>query len=510
VKWFTELTHRNTETTLLLAFEGDNGLPSIRSLLEAGAQEVFRVAEAILPVTTENAYGRILTDIVAQHSPMLVVLSVPQRCYQCAQSLVPAIAKTRLPVMALLENASVDEASALLGLGATDFAMIPLRACDFLPRVRRLRSVVSRPDPEIAQLKEELGLKQFIGESPALGAPLQLIPKLARHAACVFITGETGTGKEMFARAIHYLSARAGRPFVPVNCGAIPAELVENELFGHERGAFTGATAVTHGLLHDADGGTLFLDEVDSLPPQTQVKLLRLLQDGGYRALGSRKICQANLRVIAASNADIEEAVRAGRFRSDLFYRLNVFPLRLPPLRERKGDIPILARHFVDKYAREFSVPTVEISQAALQKLLYHDWPGNVRELENVIQRALVLSERSTIGCAEIQLPKAPEISSPASFKMLKARAVVEFERTYLKRLLVENQGNISHAARAANKDRRAFWELLRKHNLHSTRPNTNHASHSGNVTLCQDKNIHAETWPSRACNFISAEQMPG
>jgi DNA-binding NtrC family response regulator len=254
-----------------------------------------------------------------------------------------------------------------------------------------------------------------------------------------------------------------------VNCGAIPSELVENELFGHEAGAFTGASSAVRGLIHDAEGGTLFLDEIDSLPLQTQVKFLRFLQDQEYRPLGARKTSQADIRVIAASNANLEGVVRSGAFRADLFYRLNILPLKLPALRERREDIPMLARHFVAKYARELSMPLKELSRNALERLSVYEWPGNVRELENTIERAIVLSEHSFITGEDICLPEPHGSSEEMSFKVRKAHAVAEFETAYVRGLLSVNDGNISKAARAAKKNRRAFWQLMRKHNIAST-----------------------------------------
>ena len=385
-----------------------------------------------------------------------------------------------------LESGPPEEVLAILEAGARDFAVLPLRAEDFLPRLRRLRPARNGRETgtkEINERQERLGLGQIIGESARFAEAVRLIPKLARCEASVFITGETGTGKEMFARALHYLSARAGRPFIPVNCGAIPAELVENELFGHERGAFTGANAAVRGLIHDADGGTLFLDEIDSLPLPAQVKLLRFLQDRTYRALGAREVRQADVRVVAAANTDLEAAVQAGKFRSDLFYRINILTLQLPPLRERKGDIAALARHFVAKHARECSRRELEISPDALQKLLCYEWPGNVRELENIIQRAVVLCEQPAIQSADIVLPVGGFLES-ASFKALKARVVLNFEKDYLQRLLASHEGNISRAAKAASKDRRAFWQLLRKHQLHLTSAPPRPASRPDNFRL--------------------------
>jgi DNA-binding NtrC family response regulator len=270
----------------------------------------------------------------------------------------------------------------------------------------------------------------------------------------------------MYARAIHQVGPRADHPFVPVNCGAIPSELVENELFGHDAGAFTGAVTTVRGLIHDAEGGTLFLDEVDSLPLQAQVKFLRFLQDQEYRPLGARKTQQANIRVIAASNADLDGVVRSGRFRADLYYRLNILPLKLPALRERGEDIPILARRFVAEYASGASTPVKGLSRGALEKLLAYDWPGNIRELRNVMERALVLSEQPMITGEDIWLPGPASPAEEISFKAFKAHMVAQFESAYVRRLLAANDGNISKAARAAKKDRRAFWQLMRKHKI--------------------------------------------
>src|ERR1051325_5373387 len=268
--------------TLLLSFEGDGRLISeLKSIVRMGHCGEFQVEEETLPTAAGRDLGPILQEVLTRISPTVIVLGIPQNFNDHAEPVFRILRRQgqEIPVFVVLESTRPEDVFAMLELGATDFAVAPLRAYDLLPRLRRLRPVVNESNSKVSQLKERLGLKQFIGESPTLTEAIKLIPKLARCDASVFITGETGTGKEMFARALHYLSPRSGRPFIPVNCGAIPAELVENELFGHERGAFTGATSSARGLIHDADGGTLFLDEIDSLPLPTQVKLLRFLQD---------------------------------------------------------------------------------------------------------------------------------------------------------------------------------------------------------------------------------------
>jgi two-component system, NtrC family, response regulator GlrR len=292
------------------------------------------------------------------------------------------------------------------------------------------------------------------------------LPPIVACNAPVLIRGESGTGKEVFARAIHYLSNRAGQPFVPVNCGAIPESLMESELFGHRRGAFTGAVKDRIGLIVEADGGTLFLDEVDALPLPSQVKLLRFLQDGELRQLGASKPSFANIRVVAAGNADFERIIHERKFREDLYYRINVLRITLPPLREREGDLPLLARHLLEKQASLLARPPKPLAAGALARLSSYLWPGNVRELENILIRALVFSESAEIQAEDLSLPMPLEKSNNDSFRTEKARVVRAFEHDYLQKMLERHQGNITHAAHAAAKNRRAFWELLRKHGL--------------------------------------------
>jgi two-component system response regulator GlrR len=315
-------------------------------------------------------------------------------------------------------------------------------------------------------LTEKLGLQQLIGQSEVFIAETGKIPLIAKSDISVLISGETGTGKEMVGRAIHYLSPRAGKAFVPVNCGAIPVELLENELFGHERGAFTGASGARDGLIQEAEKGTLFLDEVDCLPPLAQVKLLRFLQSKEFRPLGSTKVITGDVRIVAASNANLEQAVAAGTLRRDLYYRLNVVPIVLPPLRERSTDILLLARHFLAEYAGKLNSPAEDFSPEAERALLLYGWPGNVRELEHVIERVVVLCTQKTIQKEHITLSGQNSDLAQLSFSEMKARVVSQFETNYLQSLLLAYKGNISQAAQAAQKERRTFWELIRKHKI--------------------------------------------
>jgi len=284
----------------------------------------------------------------------------------------------------------------------------------------------------------------------------------------VLICGETGSGKELFARAIHYQGPRRSKPFIPVNCGALPDHLFENELFGHNKGAFTDASSAEQGLVAEAEGGTLFLDEVDALSPSAQIKLLRFLQDGEYRPLGSARSLFADVRVIAATNCDLGEKVRLKQFRVDLFYRLNVLTVELPALRERGADVIALAEYFLDLYGERDNPARPRLSEAASQKLCDYTWPGNVRELQAVMQRAALLKTAGTLHAADIELPegKSKDLFRDESLRRAKSFVVGEFERNYVANLLARHQGNITQAAKAAGKDRRTLQRLVRKYSL--------------------------------------------
>lgn len=381
--------------------------------------------------------------------------------------------RSELPIFAVTAADDPETLLALLRLGLHDFLRPPLQACEVLPRLwRSLERSVPRQKLR-GGLKRSAALGRLIGRSPAFLAESEKIPLLSRCDVPVLICGETGTGKEVFARAIHGLSPRSRNGFVPINCGAIPADLVENELFGHERGAFTGAASARPGLLEEADGGTVLFDEVDTLPLAAQVKLLRFLQDKEFRRLGSTRLARSDVRVLAATNSKIETVIERGGFRRDLFYRLNGVPVRLPPLRERREDIPLLAEHFLRRYAEKFGRRIEGFTDEMTANLLAYDWPGNIRELQHVVQRAVVLSENERlIESRRAQLPVESTKSPPVrlSFKEAKAQVVASFERRYVESMLATHGGNITRAARAARKDRRGFFELIRKHGIDARR----------------------------------------
>ena len=411
-----------------------------------------------------------LTTTVFRTQPDVVILAFTASAQRAADDVFARLlARNSAPPVVVVPCAEdPDVISALLDRGASDYLLPPFRLSDVQPRLRRL--LAPRPGPPASAAGTANGgpgLGEFIGESPALLEQIRKIPRIARSDACVLIAGETGTGKELCARAVHYSSPRASCPFVPLNCGAVPVDLLENELFGHAAGAFTSANGSQGGVIREADGGSLFLDEVDALPLSAQVKLLRFLQDKHYRPLGGGKLSKANVRVIAASNHDLAQLLRDGRLRPDLFYRLNVLSLHLPSLRSRREDIPLLAAHFAAKHAAELGMAARPYSPAALHKLRLHDWPGNVRELENVVERAVILGEGPCIEGRDLDLPETPSpAGEPVSFGRRKAQLVADFEASYLRDLLERHRGNITQAAHAAQKNRRVFFQLMRKHHL--------------------------------------------
>jgi DNA-binding NtrC family response regulator len=320
-------------------------------------------------------------------------------------------------------------------------------------------------------------LATLVGRSPRFQDTVRIIERISQTDAPVLIEGETGTGKEVAARAIHYSGARADRPFVPVNCGAIPESLVENELFGHVRGAYTDARDAQLGVVALANGGTLFLDEIEALCHKGQVALLRFLQDLNYRPLGSRREERADVRIIAATNIRLPELMDAKQFRVDLFYRLQILSLRMPPLRERTGDPALLAAHFTGAFSARYGGPRKRLAPGTLPLLDRYAWPGNVRELENLIHRAYLLDPSEEVAVPHEWLDADAGAGSAAQapyfdadlaldFSAAKARVIDEFERAYIAQALSQTRGNVSQAARRCGKERRAFGKLLKKHGI--------------------------------------------
>ncbi len=420
-----------------------------------------RSGEEALKVLGEHEVGFLLTDFMMPGMNGKELLQKVRARFEL------------MPVVVMSAVATTDEAVELLRLGADDFLTKPIR--------RRVLAERLRAVAEKARVFEEARLfrrfvqgagdhlagEAIITRSPALLELLRRLPAIARGEAAVLVSGPSGSGKELVARAIHRLSRRAEAPLVSVSCGAIPDPLFESTLFGHKKGAFTGADRDAPGVARSAQGGTLLFDEVADLSSAAQVKLLRFLETKEVTPLGDTRPAPVDVRVLATTKVDLTAAIGQKRFREDLYYRLNVLGLQLPGLGERREDIPVLANHFLLRHAPAYGSPAQAFSKEAGEALVRRDWPGNVRELENVVQRALVACEGPVIGLEHLQLPSQAE-RSPAPvlpFQEAKRAAVDAFERRYLGSLL-DGSPRMSDAAVSAGIDRKGLWRLLKKHGI--------------------------------------------
>ncbi|MEK7772895.1 MAG: sigma-54 dependent transcriptional regulator, partial [Deltaproteobacteria bacterium] len=362
-------------------------------------------------------------------------------------------------VIMLSASDSAQQAVTALKKGAYDYITKPFDEDDLLSTIKRYAESLKLKD-EVIYLKEELkntvGSAEIISRSPKMARIFDIIGAVRNTASNVLVTGESGTGKELVARAIQSMGERRDKPFVAVNCGAVPSELIESELFGHEKGSFTGAYMKKIGKFEYADNGTVFLDEVSTLPMHLQIKLLRVLQEKSFERVGSNIPIKVDIRVIAATNVDLEKEVKEGRFREDLYYRLKVVPIDLPPLRERREDIPLLIHHFLDKHARKCNKPAPRISNDALKALFGYSWPGNVRELENLMERLVVLSTGEQIGYDDLPVrmfetpAEAGHVRDGKDFR----EAMRAFERHYIINVLNKTNWNRIEAAREMNMHR--------------------------------------------------------
>ena len=382
-------------------------------------------------------------------------------------------ARPNLPVVLVTGHASVETAVEAMRKGALHYVTKPVR-WDELSLILRHAVEGERVRREVARLHGELeraaGFEEMVGTSPEMRQVFQVVEQVAPTDATILIRGETGTGKELVARAIHRRSRRADRPFVAVNCSAIPRELVESEFFGHEKGSFTGAVARRSGRFEQADGGTIFLDEIGELNLDVQAKLLRVLQEREFTRVGSERPTRVDVRIVAATNRDLETSVSEGRFRDDLYYRLNVIPLRLPALRERPGDLPALMEHFLGSFARRYGKAPPPTPLDVVQAARAYSWPGNVRELRNVCERAVLMGWSAVSGILGTARTQAGSLSSLVDLDqpLLEARqALIErFEREYLQRLLQKHRGRVGEVARAAGIAERNLYEKMKHYGL--------------------------------------------
>src|SRR5579864_3668311 len=367
----------------------------------------------------------------------------------------------RSPVIVMTAFGSVEVAVEAMKSGAVDFLLKPFSLDHLMAVVHKALEVRALRD-ENRKLREELGHRyQFdniIGRSPAMQEIFATIERVAPTRSTVLLAGESGVGKDLIARAIHFHSPRRDHPFVKINCTALPENLMESELFGYEKGAFTGAMGTKPGKFEQADTGTVFLDEIGDVPPSIQVKLLRVLQEREFERLGSNKTRHIDVRVIAATNQDLRAALEQGTFREDLYYRLNVVPINIVPLRERKQDIPSLAEHFLRKYAAETGNRVDSMTPAAIAKLSEYHWPGNVRELENAIERSLVMCNGPQLDAADIKLDNAPRSRTAGTeFSLPPGMTLDQFEQEVIREALKRAEGNKSQAARLLGLTRNAL-----------------------------------------------------
>ncbi|KPL14436.1 MAG: hypothetical protein AMS26_10760 [Bacteroides sp. SM23_62] len=378
---------------------------------------------------------------------------------------------SRIPVVMMSAHGTIERAVRSMKLGAYDFIEKPLKR-ERLPITVKNALMTSSLKREVDELKNELKQKytftNIIGQSGIMQEVFKSVETVVNSNVTVLIQGESGTGKELIARAIHYHSkTRANKPFVAVNCTALPESLLESELFGHEKGAFTGAVGRRVGKFEQANNGTIFLDEVGLMSPTTQAKVLRVLQEREFERVGGADLIKVDVRIISATNKDLEAAMKKGEFREDLYYRISVFPIKLPPLRDRKEDIPLLAAHFLNKYNDQEGKEIEGISPEALELLMAYNWPGNVRELENAIERAVVLASDVEIGAKEL----------PAAVRSLGEKKLYESDNTLsswiekleeeaLRQALLENEGNISKTAKKLGIGRATIYRKAKKYGL--------------------------------------------
>ncbi|MCK4545843.1 MAG: sigma-54-dependent Fis family transcriptional regulator [Candidatus Eisenbacteria sp.] len=456
---------REKNANILVVDDAEDVLSVISDLLRLNGYRVTEASsgEAALTELSRGHFDVVLTDLEMPVVSGMNVLAAARR------------QDPEMPVVMVTAYSTIERAVQAMREGAFDFIPKPVRSEDLL-------GVVERARDRSASAEEMSGSglrKGFRGEpfcvcvSPAMRRVMEEVDRVASSDATVLLLGESGTGKEMVSRTIHTRSPRHEAPLVVINCAAIPGELMENELFGSERGAFTGAAQRKQGKFEMAEGGTIVLDEIGELNLSLQAKLLRVLEEKEFERLGGTKTIPLDVRVIAASNRDLEVEVENGQFRVDLFYRLNVFPIELPPLRDRKEDIPDLARHFVAEMARELRKPVETISDESMQILQSHDWPGNVRELRNVVERSVILCDGSVLQPSHVIIPerqhprgKPAFLEEGSSLKDVSRRASSEAEIEMIRQVMEEVRWNRRKAARRLGVSYKTLWNKLKEYHL--------------------------------------------
>jgi two-component system response regulator GlrR len=441
---------------ILVVDDDPNLLELLRIRLESGNYQVTTALkeEEALKAAQEQVFDLSIVDLKLAQGDGITLMQALH------------LINPQMPVIILTAHGSIESAVEAMRKGAYSYLTKPFEAQDLFFQMeralenRRLSSEVSRLKN---LLKEKYDFDNIVAKSGKMQRVLEMVARIAQTDSTVYIHGESGTGKELIAKAIHLASARKNKAFIALNCAALPETLLESELFGHEKGAFTGAIRSTKGLFTQAHEGSLFLDEIGDMSLSLQAKLLRVLQERQFYPVGSERSVEVDVRVVVATQKDLEEAVKQGGFREDLFYRIHVIPIPLPTLRERKEDIPPLVEHFLKKYNQQMKKEIEGLTPAAMQRLMLHDWPGNVRELENTIEYAVAMAQQNWIK--EDLILQTRTLQAPEPLKPLK-ESKDAFEKTYLTNLLQISEGNVSRAAKLAGKYRADFYDLLKKHGL--------------------------------------------
>jgi DNA-binding NtrC family response regulator len=414
------------------------------------------------------ADGKQALELLDHKDPQLMFLDIEMPCMKGLEVLKEIRHRQRdLPVIMITAYGSIDLAVQAMKEGAYDFIPKPFKSGHIALVVQKALER-QRLRREIEVLSEEVDKRYSLvtGNSPKIIQAIDAAKKSAASKSTVLLLGESGTGKEIFAHAIHNWSDRKDRPFVAINCVGLSKELLESELFGHEKGAFTGAHQLKKGKLESAHAGTIFLDEIGDVSPEIQTKLLRFLQEREFERVGGTESIRVDVRIIAATNRNLLAAVKEGRFRDDLYYRINVVPITLPPLRDRREDIPDLAQFFVGRFSKETKKPVTEISQEAMEKLIAYDWPGNVRELANVVERAIVLGTGPTIGLQDVGIGITMTEPTTSPEHVSYHQAIDGYRREVIVQALAETQGNRSAAARLLGLERSYLLRLMRSFHI--------------------------------------------
>jgi DNA-binding NtrC family response regulator len=374
--------------------------------------------------------------------------------------------KTEYPdtiVIIITAYGSIESAVKAMRVGATDYLLKPFKPDQLslvMERISVQKKLVTQYNYLKGHLEKITRFDNIIGHSPEMEKVFNLIPEVAKSDASILLAGETGTGKELVAKAIHAESPRSRLPFIAINCGAIPESLLESELFGHQKGVFTGATRARKGFLEVVSGGTLFLDEIGEISPKMQINLLRVLEEKKITSIGSREPVDVDFRLISATRRDLKKEVTEGIFREDFFYRINVIMIEIPPLRKRKKDIPLLVEHFLKKYCQETTKYVDHVTRDAMELLRHYEWPGNVRELENAIERAVVLSKSRTLGVEDLSFIRPPDL------KFSQNLSLRGMEKAYIQQILEENNWNVTQAAKILEINRVTLHKMIKRYRL--------------------------------------------